>query len=251
MSYTQFEIIENIGILTLNRYQKRNAINLEFMQELKDFLDKIALMPISALIVKSTGNVFCAGGDIDYFARLNTMQDAKKMVNTMHTVLNAFEDLEIPTVCCINGSAVGGGAEFILAFDVRFLANDCFIQFKEIQMGVTTGWGGTFRLVNTVGHAKALEFLLKARPIYPKEAYECGLINSYYDKEVLFVEALNFCKSFVNEDLRLIKAIKKIAKASKNSSRKEALDLETDIFCQTWMFGKRQKIMENFIKRKK
>ncbi|OSS43040.1 Enoyl-CoA hydratase [Desulfurella amilsii] len=251
MSYTVFENIENIGILTLSRYQKRNAINLEFMNELYQIILNIKNMDIKALLVKSTGNVFCSGGDIDYFATLDSKEKAISMSYAMHCLLNEIENLEVPTIACINGSAVGGGAEFIMAFDIRFLESDSFIQFKEIQMGVTTGWGGTYRLVNIVGKSKALELLLSAKPIYAQEALKIGLINNYFDKEVIFEETFKFCKTFAQEDLNLIKPIKTLVKHSVEKTNNEAMAQERDVFSQTWMLGKRQSIMEKFVKRKK
>ncbi|AHF97968.1 MAG: enoyl-CoA hydratase/isomerase family protein [Desulfurella sp.] len=251
MSYIIFENIDDIGILTLNRYQKRNAINLEFMYELSKIISDIKNLDIKALLVKSSGNVFCSGGDIDYFATLDSKEKAKDMAFLMHNILNEIENLQIPTIACINGSAVGGGAEFILAFDIRFLQSDSFIQFKEIQMGVTTGWGGTYRLVNLVGRSKALEILLCARPIMPEEALSIGLINNYFDKEIIVQEALKFCKSFSKENLDLIKSIKTLVKESEHLNNFNAMALERDIFSDTWMLGKRQFVMDKFTKRRK
>jgi enoyl-CoA hydratase/carnithine racemase len=169
----------------------------------------------------------------------------------MHNLLNEIENLQIPTIACINGSAVGGGAEFIMAFDIRFLESDSFIQFKEIQMGVTTGWGGTYRLVNLIGKSKSLELLLSAKPIYAQEALNIGLINNYFDKEVIFEETFKFCKTFAQEDLNLIKSIKSLVNQSTGKTNDEAMKKEREIFSQTWMLGKRQSIMEKFVKRKK
>jgi len=251
MRYTIFENVDNIGILTLNRYQKRNAINLEFMNEIYEIILNIKNTNIRALLVKSTGNVFCSGGDIDYFTTLDSQEKAQNMSYAMHNLLNEIENLQIPTVACINGSAVGGGAEFIMAFDIRFLESDSFIQFKEIQMGVTTGWGGTYRLVNLIGKSKALELLLSAKPIYAQEALNIGLINNYFDKEVIFEETFKFCKTFAQEDLNLIKSIKSLVNQSTGKTNDEAMEKEREIFSQTWMLGKRQSIMEKFVKRKK
>lgn len=251
MRYTLFENVDNIGILTLNRYQKRNAINLEFMNEIYEIILNIKNTDIRALLVKSTGNVFCSGGDIDYFATLDSQEKAQNMSYAMHNLLNEIENLQIPTIACINGSAVGGGAEFIMAFDIRFLESDSFIQFKEIQMGVTTGWGGTYRLVNLIGKSKSLELLLSAKPIYAQEALNIGLINNYFDKEVIFEETFKFCKTFAQEDLNLIKSIKSLVNQSTGKTNDEAMKKEREIFSQTWMLGKRQSIMEKFVKRKK
>jgi len=251
MRYTLFENIDNIGILTLNRYQKRNAINLEFMNELYKIILNIKKTDIRVLLVKSTGNFFCSGGDIDYFATLDSQEKAQNMSYAMHNLLNEIENLQIPTIACINGSAVGGGAEFIMAFDIRFLQSDSFIQFKEIQMGVTTGWGGTYRLVNLIGKSKALELLLSAKPIYAQEALNIGLINNYFDKEVIFEETFKFCKTFAQEDLNLIKSIKSLVNQSTGKTNDEAMKKEREIFSKTWMLGKRQSIMEKFVKRKK
>lgn len=251
MSYTIFENINDIGILTLNRYQKRNAINLEFMHELNHIILDIKKMDIKALVVKSSGSVFCSGGDIDYFATLDSKEKAQNMSYTMHSLLNEIENLQIPTIACINGNAVGGGAEFILAFDMRFLSSDSYIQFKEMQMGVTTGWGGTFRLINLIGKSKALELLLSAKPIYAQEALSLGLVNNYFDKEVILDEVLKFCKNFTLENLELIKSVKELVNQSFGKSNTDAMALERSIFSNTWMLGKRQNIMEKFVKRKR
>ncbi len=252
MSYVIIENIDNIVVLTLNRYQKRNAINLEFADELNNAILSIKNMDnAKALLVKSSGSVFCSGGDIDYFATLDSKEKAQIMAYKMHSLLNEIESLEIPTIACINGSAVGGGAEFILAFDVRFLSSDSFIQFKEIQMGVTTGWGGTFRLLNLVGKSKALELLLSAKPVYAQEALSIGLINNYFDKEIIYDEALRFCKTFSQEDVKLVKSIKLLIRQSEGLNNDKAMALERNIFSDTWMLDKRQIIMEKFVKRKK
>jgi enoyl-CoA hydratase/carnithine racemase len=102
MRYTVFENVDNIGILTLNRYQKRNAINLEFMNEIYEIILNIKNTNIRALLVKSTGNVFCSGGDIDYFATLDSQEKAQNMSYAMHNLLNEIENLQIPTIACIN-----------------------------------------------------------------------------------------------------------------------------------------------------
>ncbi|WP_051904464.1 enoyl-CoA hydratase/isomerase family protein [Hippea jasoniae] len=246
-----YEKDKDIGILTLNRADKHNAISKEYMDQLEEFLRYAKKEEIKALIVKSAGeNVFSAGGDISYFITLKSKEDAYSMALRMHNILSDFEDLPYPTICVVNGSAVGGGAEIILAFDIRFARSDIFIQFKEKAMGVTTGWGGTYRLVRLVGYSKALELLLYAKKIDAKEAKDIGLVNEIYDKSILFEKAMEFCYGLKDDDVRLIRYIKKLSKESAHLNRDSAMQLERELFKESWMFGKRQRMMEKFLNKR-
>ncbi len=250
MKFLKFEKYEGIGILTLNRPEKHNSISNEYMDEFIEFLNFAEKEPLKALIVKSAGeNVFSSGGDINYFLTLTSKEDAFSMALKMHSILSRFEDLEYPTVCMINGSAIGGGAEIILAFDIRFARSDIFIQFKEKEIGVTTGWGGTYRLVKLVRFNKALELLLSAKRIDAKEAKDIGLVNEIFDKSVLMDKVMEFCQRFKDDDLRLIKHIKRLAKESQHLKREDGMQLERILFSESWMFGKREKEMKKFVEK--
>ncbi len=252
MKYVKYKEIDSIGILTLDRVDKHNAINREFMYEFGELLSYLEKADIKSLIITSSGrDVFASGGDIEYFVTLSTKEDAYTMAFNMHTILNRFEDLEIPTVCAINGSCIGGGAELILAFDIRFMRNDSFIQFKEKELGVTTGWGGTYRLAKTIGYSKALNYLLSAEKIDAKKAKDVGLVDEIYDKDIVFEKALEFCRGFEKEELVLIKYIKKLTKQSVSISRDEAMELERRLFSNSWMLGKRESQMKKFLNRVK
>ena len=251
MTYLKFEKEDNIGILTLNRPEKHNSISKEYMGEFIEFLNFAEKEPLKALIVKSAGeNVFSAGGDINYFLTLTTKEDAFSMALNMHNILSRFEDLDYPTICALNGSAIGGGSEIILAFDIRFARSDIFIQFKEKAIGVTTGWGGTYRLVRLVGYNKALELLLSAKKIDAKEAKDIGLVNEIYDKSVLMEKVMEFCEKLKDDDVRLIKHIKRLAKESRFVSRDDGMQLERMLFSESWMFGKRERQMRKFMEKK-
>ena len=251
MGYLKFEREGNIGILTLNRPDKHNSINKEYMNELVDFLNFAEKEPLKALVVKSAGeNVFSAGGDISYFLTLTTKEDAFSMALNMHNILSRFEDLDYPTICAINGSAIGGGAEIVLAFDMRFARSDIFIQFKEKAIGVTTGWGGTYRLVRLVGYNKALELLLSAKKVDAKEAKDIGLVNDIFDKSVLMDKVMEFCDKLKDDDIRLIKHIKRLAKESQFIPRDEGMQLERMLFSESWMFGKREQEMRKFMEKR-
>ncbi len=250
MKYIKFEETKGTGLLTLNRSSKHNCINKEFMDELKELLSYIEQSDLKSLIITSSGeNVFAAGGDIEYFITLTSKEDAKDMSLNMHSVLNRFEDLEIPTICAINGSCIGGGAELIMAFDIRFMRNDSFIQFKEKELGVTTGWGGTYRLVKKVGYSKALRLLLSAEKVDAKKAKDIGLVDEIYDKDIVVQKAFEFAHDLNDENLSLIKYIKKLTKESVNLDRDRALALERELFSNSWMFGKREEKMKKFLKR--
>ncbi len=247
MSYVKVEIRDDVGFIYLNRPNKRNSINVEFMDELMQAIDYLDGKVKGLICTSASEKFFCSGGDLGYFVTLDSAEKARSMSVKMHSVMNRFEDLDIPTLCVINGPAVGGGAEFILSFDIRYLSSDSYIQFKERDIGTTTGWGGTYRLVRLVGYSVALELLYSARRIYADEALRFGLVNRVYESEELQKCAFEFMKSVCSEHVELVKSIKELSKMSLRLGREEAMSLERELFGICWMLGKREEKMKKFL----
>jgi enoyl-CoA hydratase/carnithine racemase len=101
----------------------------------------------------------------------------ERLNQVMSRALARLADLPVPVIAAVNGEAIGGGCEVVTACDLRLAAAGSRFRFAQVAVGLTTGWGGTGRLVRLVGQSAAMDLLLTGRTITADEARECGLIH--------------------------------------------------------------------------
>src|SRR5690606_34164058 len=109
-------------------------------------------------------------------------------------VAQAIEDCPVPVIAAVQGPALGGGAELFVACDVAVMQKEARVAFVHVRMGLVPAWGGTTRLVERVGAARAAELLMSARPLGAEEALACGLAarvaDSARDEALRLAEAM-------------------------------------------------------------
>jgi len=179
LNYIQLELrMDNIAIITINRPEVLNAINLEVIAELSSAIETVAADDtIKVVIITGKGErSFCAGADMKYVVNISPIE-AERYASLIHAMLNKIESLEKPVIAAINGYALGGGCELALACDIRIASANAKIGQTEVKVGIPPGWGGTQRTVRIVGPAKAKELVFTGRMITAEEALRIGLVN--------------------------------------------------------------------------
>lgn len=186
----QFVAEHGIGVLTLNRPERLNAVNTAMANELealaRQLRDEHALR---ALIVTGAGRVFCAGADI---AALETLQGADapyRFLEGLQLAFNAIEALPMPTIAAVHGLAFGGGCELALACDFRLLSAEARLGVPEIKLGLLPGAGGTQRLARLLPAAIAKQMIYFGEPLAAERALSLGLINAVVTSGELLKEA--------------------------------------------------------------
>jgi 3-hydroxypropionyl-coenzyme A dehydratase len=185
LSYIQTERqSDDIAIITINRPEVLNAINVDVITELSSAIDTISADD-SIKIVIMTGKgerSFCAGADIKYVVNINPIE-AEKYASSVHNMLNKIENLEKPVIAAINGYALGGGCEIALACDIRVASASAKIGQTEVKIGIPPGWGGSQRMLRILGPAKAKELIFTGEMITADEALKIGLVNKVVSLE--------------------------------------------------------------------
>ena len=186
----QFVAEHGIGVLTLNRPERLNAVNTAMANELealaRQLRDEHALR---ALIVTGAGRVFCAGADI---AALKTLQGADapyRFLEGLQLAFNAIEALPMPTIAAVHGLAFGGGCELALACDFRLLSAEARLGVPEIKLGLLPGAGGTQRLARLLPAAIAKQMIYFGEPLAAERALSLGLINAVVTSGEVLQEA--------------------------------------------------------------
>jgi 3-hydroxypropionyl-coenzyme A dehydratase len=179
LNYIQIERRpDEIAIITINRPEVLNAINVDVIAELSSAIDIVSVDDnVKVVVITGKGErSFCAGADIRYVANIDPIE-AERYASSVHSMLNKIENLEKPVIAAINGYALGGGCEIALACDIRIASASAKIGQTEVKIGIPPGWGGTQRMVRILGPAKAKELIFTGEMITANEALKIGLVN--------------------------------------------------------------------------
>src|SRR3984957_15527077 len=153
------ETVDRIAILTINRPDKRNALNQATRDEILHALDALQSADARVLVITGAGDkAFIAGADIGEFEGRTAL--TQRDVMKMRRIFDAVEEFPKPVIAMINGFCLGGGLEFAMACDIRIAADSARLGQPEINLGIIPGGGGTQRLTRLAGEGKALELIL-------------------------------------------------------------------------------------------
>jgi enoyl-CoA hydratase len=191
---------DGAAILTVDRPEAMNALDLEHLESLRDRLAELA-GDDEARVVVLTGageKAFVAGADIKYMQALDVL-GARRWGELGHECGNLLETMPKPTIAALNGFALGGGCELALACDLRLASTNARLGQPEINLGILPGWGGSLRLARatTLGFAK--ELVLTGRQVGAEEALERGLVNAVHEPGELMEKTLELCRTLAEK----------------------------------------------------
>jgi len=224
-----------IAIFTINRPQAMNAMNMEAIRELHeamvDFRDDPELWV--GIITGAGEKAFCGGADIkDTLPFMKEHRDSPWAFPA--TPMRGLE-LWKPLIAAINGMALGGGLEIVLACDIRIAAENARLGAPEVNLGLIPGWGGTQRLPRMLPWCKAAEILLMGRPIDAEEAYRIGLVNKVVPQDKLMPTAKEWAEVICRAAPLAVRAAKEAMIRGYSMTLEEGLRLENSL--EAYLFG--------------
>ena len=172
-------------VATINRAEKRNAIDQETVDALHALCAELEADP-RTLILTGTGGHFAAGADIAQL-RARRADDARRSINA--TAFTRIAELPMPVIAALDGYTLGGGAELAYAADIRIATGSLRIGNPETGLGIIAAAGATWRLPAIVGRSRAADLLLTGRTLGAEEALTWGLISAIHPVEQLLPEA--------------------------------------------------------------
>jgi 3-hydroxyacyl-CoA dehydrogenase/enoyl-CoA hydratase/3-hydroxybutyryl-CoA epimerase/enoyl-CoA isomerase len=158
-----------------------NKFNALTLTEFGDVVEQLqATTDVKGLIVTSGKGLFIAGADITEFAVMfaGSEEDLKAGNLKINSIFNSFEDLPFPTVCAINGIALGGGLEMALACDYRVMSDTAKVGLPEVKLGINPGFGGTVRLPRVIGADNAIEWVCTGTEYRADRALKDGAVDA-------------------------------------------------------------------------
>ena len=198
-----------ITTIQLNRPNVLNAIDREMLDALDAEITQLK-RDESMRVVILTGSgerAFCAGADLKHIATFDTT-DIRQWVIDGNRILSRLASLPVPVIAAINGYAIGGGLEIALACDLRIASENSTFSLPEITHGWFPGWGGTHRLLNLIGEAKAKEMVFLGERLDAPSALDLGLVNRVVPQEALMIEVDKIAESLAAKSPVAIKIAK-------------------------------------------
>ena len=181
---------DDVFRITLNRPDKRNAINDEMMEALAAAFDQAEAEFNSGArvaLLRAEGRAFSSGIDLEQFGTLDEGLRGNLFPFTARyqSVLNKVERSSLPVICVMQGYCLGLALELALACDFRIAAARAKLGLPETRLGIIPDVGGTVRLVNLVGPARAKDLILTGRNIDSAEALNWGLVDRVFERSDL------------------------------------------------------------------
>jgi enoyl-CoA hydratase len=230
-----FQIEEQIATITFNRPEVLNALNEASLKEFSHAIDEIAGdEDVRVLILTGAGDKsFVAGADIKEFLKFNALR-AKHFSEMGHGIVNKLQELPIPVIGAVNGFALGGGCEVVIACDFIYASENAMFGLPEINLGIIPGFGGTQRLPRLIGKNRAKEMIFTGKMISSAEAQAMGLVNKVCAQDQLMTEVLNIAKMMVSKGKVSLRAAKQAINTGMDVDLKTGCHIEIDAFaiCQ-------------------
>ncbi len=233
MSYENllYEKRDGIGFITFNRPKVLNALNRKTMEEFQEvLLDARDDASVRVLILTGSGEkAFVAGADINELAQ-QTPVNGKEYSNFGQGVSHLLETMGKPSICAINGFALGGGCELALACTIRIASKTAKLGQPEVKLGIIPGFGGSQRMARLCGKGVAHELCLTGEMISAEEAQRIGLVNHIYEPAELLPAAEAMAKKIIEKAPLAVKYCMEAIERGVEMPQEEGLFLEATLF---------------------
>lgn len=220
-----------VAYITFNRPKVLNALNRKTIEELQSILiDARDDVSVRVLIITGAGEkAFVAGADINELAQ-QTPVNGKEFSLYGQGVFHLLETMGKPSICAINGFALGGGCEFALACSIRLASKTAKLGQPEVKLGILPGYGGSQRLARLCGKGAAHELCLTGEMISAEEAQRIGLVNHVYEPAELLPAAEAMAKKIVEKAPLAVKYCMEAIERGSEMPQEEGLFLEATLF---------------------
>jgi enoyl-CoA hydratase len=242
---------ECAAIVTMNRPEALNALDLEALRSLHDRLRELAHDDeVRVVVLTGAGDrAFAAGADIKYMRGLSVLE-AREWGGFGHACALLLETMPKPTIAAINGFALGGGCELALACDLRYAASTAKLGQPEINIGITPGWGGSQRLARTTTLGFAKELIMTGRTVDAAEAERHGLVNAVYEPSELLEKTLETAALLASKSPVALAYAKEAANLALQGSHEANLTQEATFFAMLFGTEDQEEGMAAFVEKR-
>lgn len=202
MKNIRYHSEERMGIITLNRPEKRNALDYETVLELKEVLRLLASdLDVKVVILRSTGSVFCSGADLAHLQKLQSYSHQENLDDSLHLkdLFLQIYTMNKVVIAEVQGHALAGGCGLASVCDFVFAAERAKFGYTEVKIGFVPAIVMVF-LLRKIGEGPARDLMLSGEPIPAMRAMEIGLINRVVNADELEKEVKEFASNLIRNN---------------------------------------------------
>lgn len=239
---------DRVGLITLNRPEALNALNLEMLQELVAAASELdADTGIGAIVLTGSTKAFAAGADIK---EMVTKDYQEMYASDWFEGWSRFTAVRTPIIAAVSGFALGGGCEVVMMCDIVIAGENAKFGQPEIKLGVIPGMGGSQRLTRAVGKAKAMEMILTGRTMGAEEAERAGLVSRVVPTESVLDEAMAVGVTIGSMSLPIAMMAKEVVNAAYETMLENGIRFERRVFHATFATEDQKEGMNAFVEKR-
>lgn len=191
MAKARFDLDGNVGVITIDN-PPLNLVGPELIADLKNVIGQVEQSEIRAMLMRAEGDNFSAGAQVDEMFQNKSQQEALELLKDVGALLERYEKLPFPTVAAVQGMCLAGGLEMALACDMIWAADNSQLGLIEAVIGAIPFGGGTQRLAQRAGSARACEIVM-GHGMYDAPTFErWNIINRILPADELHEKSLRF-----------------------------------------------------------
>lgn len=229
-----------VRTITLNRKSPLNPLDMTTMREIKDAVENSGNRVI---LIHGANRAFSAGADINNFMQLDNAT-AGVFAKEGHDIMNYLASYERPVIAAIHGYCLGGGFELALACDLRVAHPETTFGLPEVNLGILPGFGGTQRLRQLVGEAKAFELIATGKRYKADEAYRLGILNEVSEN---YLEVANkLAAELSRKPKHSVRLIKELVRNHPD----DRFEREVDAFGEVFAYPDRKEGVQAFLEKR-
>jgi enoyl-CoA hydratase len=240
-----------VALITINRPQKLNALNIQTRAEGAAALDELReTEEVRVVVITGAGEkAFVAGADIAEFEGRTAI--TQRDVMTARSLFTAIDTFPKPVIAMVNGFCLGGGCELALSCDLRVASESAKFGQPEINLGIIPGGGGTQRLTRLVGEGKAMELILTGDMIDAQTAYRLGLVNLVVPAADLEAKTMELANRIAEKSPVALRMAKEAVKTAARANLDEGLRREIDLFALCFSSEDKDEGVRAFLEKRK
>jgi enoyl-CoA hydratase len=247
-----YEKKDDIGILTVNRPDKLNAISNELTSELSSLIDELEKDDkLRVLVITGAGDkAFVAGADIQELVDRDARM-GRRVSRERQEIFSRIENLPVPVIAAVNGYALGGGLELALACNIRVCSEKAQFGAPEVKLGIIPGDGGTQRLPRLVGLGRGMEMVITGDFIDAQEAYRIGLVKKVVPPEELMKAAIELAQKIASRPPLAVRYAKEAVNRSQEGDAASGFALESYLHALTCTTEDKKEGVAAFLEKRK
>jgi enoyl-CoA hydratase len=243
---------DRIATITMNRPEKRNAMNTLMMGELRDCFANFYVEPDTAacIVLTGAGKGFCSGADLGERKGM-TDQVWRRQHAIVEQMVRAIMDCPVPIIAAVNGAAYAGGMEIALACDFIYAAQSARFALTEVTLGIMPGAAGTQNLPRAIGVRRAKEVILTGLPFTAEQAQAWGMVNKVCVDDALLGEVMAVASRIAANAPISVRQAKKALDKATELDRASGYAFEIEAYNRTVVTEDRQEGINAFNEKRK